>query len=588
MNFVLSRNKISNAVILCGGHNARLGPLIRRSPVCMLPVLNRPFIECTIDFLKDNGIKNIIVSVSDEHENRRGDDYLSGLRHNYGRGLDIRCIGENRPRGTAGALRDLKDFIGDECFLVINGNTFVEDMDIDEMMTGHHTKSSSVTIGVKKTERFATEGIRLNEDGTVKDFFTIHSSRERRFSYIHAGIYIFDPIALQFINESGYFDIKEQLIPALNSASLAVRIHEIEGYCRTVNSIEDYYEIHRTHLSGGFSMNGDMTEVAEGVWVGYNTSISPQAYVVGPAIIGNNCRIAANTQIIGPTVIGDNCRIEERAKIRESILWSGVRVGEGSNMNYCIAGYGITIPSGDSCDNKVLIDDMRHGDVNLIPSQHKIDRVVEPGVLQISSFRYFVYLGIKRLMDVLASSALLIFLSPLIFLTAIAIKMDSEGQVIFRQKRCGKNGKDFQMLKFRTMVKDAHSLQQKLASQNNVDGPMFKLVDDPRVTKIGKILRKTSLDELPQLINVLKGEMSLVGPRPLVMDEMKFSPSWRSIRLKVKPGITGLWQVQGRSEAPFHEWIRHDVYYVKNQSLWLDIKILLKTIKVVFKKAGAY
>ena len=138
------------------------------------------------------------------------------------------------------------------------------------------------------------------------------------------------------------------------------------------------------------------------------------------------------------------------------------------------------------------------------------------------------------------------------------------------------------------MVINADKIHQELLSQNNTDGPIFKMVRDPRITRVGGFLRKTSLDELPQLINVIKGDMSLVGPRPLIMNEMKFSSSWRDVRLKVKPGITGLWQIQGRSEASFHDWIRYDTYYVKNQSLALDIKILFKTIGVVLKKAGAY
>jgi lipopolysaccharide/colanic/teichoic acid biosynthesis glycosyltransferase len=191
-------------------------------------------------------------------------------------------------------------------------------------------------------------------------------------------------------------------------------------------------------------------------------------------------------------------------------------------------------------------------------------------------------------MDISYSALGLLFLSPLLLLIALLVKLDSPGPVFFRQKRCSKGGKDFEMFKFRTMAQDADRQQQKLASRKSTDGPMFKLVDDPRVTRIGAFLRRTSLDELPQLINVLKGEMSLVGPRPLVINEMKCSPSWRDIRLRVKPGMTGLWQVSGRSEAHFHDWIRYDVHYVMNQSLWMDLKILFKTVKVVLKKVGAY
>jgi exopolysaccharide biosynthesis polyprenyl glycosylphosphotransferase len=234
-----------------------------------------------------------------------------------------------------------------------------------------------------------------------------------------------------------------------------------------------------------------------------------------------------------------------------------------------------------------VVDNLKLGEANLVSSKYEFNGVVGTINSTMDVFKCTAFLGLKRLIDIALSSLGIIVLSPLLLLIATAIKLDSKGPVIFRQKRCGKNGKDFMMFKFRTMVKDAEGMQQKFASKNDVDGPMFKMENDPRVTRVGRFLRKTSLDELPQLINVLMGEMSLVGPRPLVMDEMKFSPSWRDIRLWVKPGITGLWQVQGRSEAPFHDWIRYDNHYVKNQSIWLDIKILFKTIKVVLKRVGA-
>jgi lipopolysaccharide/colanic/teichoic acid biosynthesis glycosyltransferase len=191
-------------------------------------------------------------------------------------------------------------------------------------------------------------------------------------------------------------------------------------------------------------------------------------------------------------------------------------------------------------------------------------------------------------MDIVLSSVGLLLLLPVFLIVALMIKIDSSGPVFYIQKRCGLQGKLFGMIKFRTMVTEAEMIHKALLASKETDGPMFKLSNDPRVTKLGRILRSTSIDELPQLFNVLKGDMSLVGPRPLIQEEMKFSPSWRDIRLKVKPGITGLWQVHGRSMAQFHDWIKYDVYYVKNQSCLTDMKILFKTIKVVFKKAGAY
>jgi lipopolysaccharide/colanic/teichoic acid biosynthesis glycosyltransferase len=171
---------------------------------------------------------------------------------------------------------------------------------------------------------------------------------------------------------------------------------------------------------------------------------------------------------------------------------------------------------------------------------------------------------------------------------AIIIKIESPGSVFYIQKRCGKGGKLFGMIKFRSMMANAEILQNEFIPLKETDGPMFKICNDPRITRLGKILRNTSIDELPQLFNVLKGEMSLVGPRPLIMDEMEFSPSWREMRLSVKPGITGVWQVEARSSRSFRDWIKYDVDYVKNRSLWLDIKILLKTIKVVLKREGAF
>jgi len=183
------------------------------------------------------------------------------------------------------------------------------------------------------------------------------------------------------------------------------------------------------------------------------------------------------------------------------------------------------------------------------------------------------------------SAAALVFGLPLFALIAAAIKLDSRGPVFFVQHRCGKGGKEFGMVKFRTMVADAEELKKKLAERNEVEGPMFKIAADPRVTRTGRFLRKTSLDELPQVWNVLKGEMSLVGPRPLAMDEMDWSPKWRDVRLSVKPGITGLWQVYARNEPGFQPWIQHDIDYIRNRSLGLDLRLLLKTAAAWLSRA---
>jgi exopolysaccharide biosynthesis polyprenyl glycosylphosphotransferase len=191
----------------------------------------------------------------------------------------------------------------------------------------------------------------------------------------------------------------------------------------------------------------------------------------------------------------------------------------------------------------------------------------------------------KRCLDIFVSFAALVVFAPLIALIALAIKVTSPGPVLFRQKRIGRHGVAFEMLKFRSMYEGSDELREQLAELNEADG-LFKIEDDPRVTSIGRIIRRTSLDELPQLFNVLRGEMSLVGPRPLVVDEDARVRGWLRRRLDVIPGMTGIWQVLGSSRIPLHEMVKIDYLYRANWSLWLDIKILLRTIPHVIARRG--
>ncbi|HAT4212235.1 sugar transferase [Clostridium perfringens] len=199
-----------------------------------------------------------------------------------------------------------------------------------------------------------------------------------------------------------------------------------------------------------------------------------------------------------------------------------------------------------------------------------------------------IYLFFKRLIDILGAGFGLIILSPIFLIVAIAIKVeDSKGSVLFSQKRVGQYGKKFNMYKFRSMVSNAEELKAKLMEQNEMSGPMFKMKHDPRITKVGKFIRKTSIDELPQLINILKGEMSLVGPRPSLPKEVdKFEP-WMLERLEVKPGLTCYWQVMGRNDIDFEDWMKLDIKYVHDRNLWLDIKLIFKTFSVLFGDESA-
>jgi exopolysaccharide biosynthesis polyprenyl glycosylphosphotransferase len=195
---------------------------------------------------------------------------------------------------------------------------------------------------------------------------------------------------------------------------------------------------------------------------------------------------------------------------------------------------------------------------------------------------------LKRLLDFSLSLTLIIVLSPLLAFTALLIKLTSHGPALFIQERVGLNKRRFRLYKFRTMAVDAEKQQARLEHLNEVSGPAFKIKNDPRITNIGKLLRKTSLDELPQLVNVLKGDMSLVGPRPLpVRDYNGFSQDWQRRRFSVLPGLTCLWQINGRSNVDFNKWMKLDLQYIDQWSLWLDLKILIMTIPAVLRGSGA-
>ncbi|RUT77887.1 sugar transferase [Ancylomarina longa] len=198
---------------------------------------------------------------------------------------------------------------------------------------------------------------------------------------------------------------------------------------------------------------------------------------------------------------------------------------------------------------------------------------------------YFA-LKVKEMLDFTLSFLIVILISPVLLAIGIAIKMEDGGPILFRQKRVGLNGRSFSCLKFRTMVENAEALRVRLENLNEQSGPVFKMKDDPRITRVGRLLRKTSLDELPQFFNVLKGEMSIVGPRPPIPSEVVQYQRWQRRRLSMKPGITCIWQVSGRNNIPFEEWMKLDMLYIDTWSLKLDLMLFLSTIKVMITGEG--
>jgi exopolysaccharide biosynthesis polyprenyl glycosylphosphotransferase len=243
-------------------------------------------------------------------------------------------------------------------------------------------------------------------------------------------------------------------------------------------------------------------------------------------------------------------------KLIQSCKWLGVRVSIVPTV-MDVVGASATV---DSIDNVVLLGVPRFG----------LSRSSET---------------LKRSFDLVTASILLVISAPVLLATAFAVKLDSEGPALFRQKRVGRHGETFTMYKFRSMVVDAERLKSKLQSQNETNG-LFKLADDPRVTRVGKLLRRTYLDELPQLINVIRGEMSLVGPRPLIRSEDILLQGYDRHRSKLSPGMTGPWQLRGPIDAPLTELAKLDYMYASNWSIWADIDILLGTAGRVFNRGG--
>lgn len=198
------------------------------------------------------------------------------------------------------------------------------------------------------------------------------------------------------------------------------------------------------------------------------------------------------------------------------------------------------------------------------------------------------YKLIKRLMDILLSAAALVILSPVFLITAVLIKREDHGPVFFVQQRAGKDMRPFAIYKFRSMYVNADEKLSEMMKNNEQTGHAFKIKDDPRITRVGKVIRQFSIDELPQLINIIKGDMSIVGPRPILMFQMEECSAYERQRLVVQPGLTCYWQIGGRADIKWEEWVELDLDYIEDMGLWTDFKMILKTVPVVFRGNGAY
>ncbi len=318
------------------------------------------------------------------------------------------------------------------------------------------------------------------------------------------------------------------------------------------------------------------SRLSPGVLVGRGALVHGSTRIIGPVVIQPGSVIESEALIVGPTLIGENCVVRRGALVARSLILPEACVQQRSTVcDRVVSRSGISPALTRRVSTPAAASPALEEQDSSAIHDERIDHISD------RSPSRPLYAFWKRASDFVLALAGLIVLSPLLILVAILVKLDSRGPVFFVHRRECRGGRDFPCLKFRSMHRDADLLQRRLYAENVVDGPQFKLQTDPRVTRLGRILRKANIDEMPQLFNVLVGHLSFVGPRPSPFRENQICVPWRQARLSVRPGITGLWQLcrsYNRAQGDFQEWIFYDLMYVRRMSAWLDFKILFATV----------
>ncbi len=570
-----------SAVILDVASRASLLPLSRHRAIHQFPVFGRPLLGCIIQALTAAGVDRVAFA-SGAPPPLDPSSWDSP-------GMLVRLVRECSESGSAGVLRELDEWLEQRTCLVLTADVFVTAEDLGRLIQTHLERNAWITALVAGESQPGLEGARVDPDGRVLGFYGLHASRERRQQLKPLGVYAVSPAARRAIPESGYYDLREQLVPALLQSQAEVFACLASLGAHRLNTLADYRALFRQaytsielgSLDLGRFLGPTYKAVAPGVWSEGRESIADDVHIVGPVVLGRDCCLEPGAQLVGPVALEAGCTVHSGALVRDTIIWEGASVGRDARVVGCLLAPGVVVPPKSYELFKVVPGEPHPADLpHYLAWEAPLTHV--PAPFGASTRRYLLYLASKRAMDLALAGFGLLACVPVWVVIALAIKLDSTGPVLYRQRRCGLGGREFQMLKFRTMRVGADAEQAMLATRNDVDGPVFKIQHDPRVTRVGKLLRKTSLDELPQLVNVLVGHMSLVGPRPLVMEEMRFPKRWRDARLTVKPGMTGLWQVEGRGGKAFHYWVSNDLAYVESRSLRLDLRILLHTFTTIF------
>ncbi|HBZ56208.1 MAG TPA: hypothetical protein DEO88_12450 [Syntrophobacteraceae bacterium] len=569
-------HRVPTAVLLANGPAVLDGSQIASFPKCFLPIANRPLVFFQGATLMSAGVERLILVVGAD----QGQVAQKLVEQIQDLPIEIRCYAQEHIRGTAGTLKEIEHLLQGERFLVMGGDLFL-DADLTGLVDYHLASAATATVVAARIEEPAWQMERIETDTQelAKTIHRIHPAYSRRSKLRPIGLYLFEHAALQFIPEEGVFDIKEQLVARLYSHSHRTRVWTVDTYHQNILSGARYLALNADVLQNQVAFpqlnrylpRVDTVVAAQG---GY-----PAGMTVSPVIQALSSTIHDGAMVIGPTAIGEGCSIGSNALVNSSVLLDGCKVGAGARITNCVLGEGAVVADGAVFHHVIFRSGAQKAEVIPLLLSETTDFEVShlcPRHETVTSPMTKNSRLMKRVFDLVFSALTLSVLAPLMAVIAIWIKLDSPGGVIFRQRRCGENGKEFTMYKFRSMVDNAEEVKREIQILNEVDGPMFKLSKDPRTTRAGWVLRATNLDELPQLWNILVGDMSLIGPRPLSWDEMRFNPRWRDARLSVPQGLIGLWQIKSHSKASFADWIRYDLEYVNNWSAWLDLKILLK------------
>ncbi len=448
------------------------------------------------------------------------------------------------------------------------------------------TDGIDVSQRIRQAEgvRWAVHGVAVGDGADTREF--VHcdeQGRIRRISryYDHVTNLTIDANAYSIVPLASCHGIRLDSLADFRAAlsSRGVLSRDVTITSAVIDLAEEHGLLALNEQRAISAMSGDPPAGyrydAAGMLVGRSCQVHTESRIVGPVILQDGVTVERGATIFGPAVVGAGATVGRDAMLAQAVLANHSSLSPRTMLQQRIGVGECGESEADQTDN----NGRSRMKADPVLSEH-IRLGADAAALGNVNIRGSWYPNIKLALDVALSFVALVVLSPLFILTALVLKLDSKGPVFFRHEREGKGGKLFHCLKFRTMCRDAHLNQRDLYVNNALDGPQFKIHNDPRVTRVGKWLRATNIDEIPQLINVLLGQMSLVGPRPSPFRENQICVPWRRARLSVRPGITGLWQIcrDQRAEGDFHQWIAYDIMYVRHMSFWLDLKILLATI----------